>query len=75
MYICENGHVFAEPIEEREYVGNGIYETWGYCPECGASFSQAFRCKVCGEWVAEEDYTGGMCPACWGFSENEDNEQ
>lgn len=76
MYICSNGHVFDQPAEEPEYMGYGIWETFGYCPECGSDdFVEATRCRKCGDWVNPDDITNGMCPTCRGLFEDEDNEQ
>lgn len=65
MYICENGHLFDEPVEITEYMGHGIYETYGVCPECGATFDEAEQCKGCGDWFAPGEVNAdGLCSAC-----------
>ena len=65
MYVCDNGHIFDEPIEVTEYMGYGIWETYGVCPECGASFEPAERCAECGEWFAPDDLNAdGLCRLC-----------
>ena len=47
-YICENGHVFDEPISWKESrPGDGADEEMVGCPECKEGFEEAFDCDFC----------------------------
>ena len=47
-YICENGHVFNDPISWKETrPGDGADEEMFGCPECKEGFEEAFDCSFC----------------------------
>ena len=67
MFICnECGHIFEEPkiIEEHHPYGMGYaVEEWAVCPNCQENdFTEAERCAVCGQHVAE--LTDDLCKEC-----------
>ena len=69
MFKClECGHVFLEPKiwrEERgEFWGAPCYESMAGCPRCNEAFSEAYRCKVCGDYFLEEEMHGEVCCEC-----------
>ena len=77
IYICENGHIFDEPIEWTEhhygdYIGHITEKMWG-CPICREGFSEAKECEKCGKIVPIEDLTQGLCDDC--YSEEDDYEE
>lgn len=54
MYVCvECGCVFQEPDywEETHGLDYGPYEKWSGCPSCGGSYTEAYPCDCCGEWI------------------------
>ena len=54
MFVCiECGNVFQEPMcwEEKYGLDCGPYEKWSGCPNCGSSYTKAYRCDYCGEWI------------------------
>lgn len=65
MLICGNGHVFNKPISiryETGVVSEGFHETYeeDVCPVChNDDLSEAYTCKICGEWSREP-----FCPEC-----------
>lgn len=68
MYICEECEsVFEEPkiIEEHHPYGMGYAtEEWAVCPHCESTdYTEAKRCKRCGEYFAELD--DGLCDICY----------
>lgn len=69
MYICEYGHTFDIP----DIVQGDRGECWGVpvtadeyvCPECGCSeYYEATKCEICGEVIAEDEATLGVCIKC-----------
>ena len=59
MFICyECGHTFYEPKhwEEKHGLDYPPYENVSGCPYCGGSFTEAYRCDACGEWIDTDTY-------------------
>ena len=68
-YICKDcGKVFDGDEIERRYESRG--EFWGVpcseeiavCPRCGGDFNEAKQCKICGEWIDDDDWD--ICEDC-----------
>lgn len=56
-YIClDCGEVFDEPAywEERHGFDYGPFEKWSGCPYCGESYTKAYKCSDCGDWIFGE---------------------
>jgi hypothetical protein len=56
MYIClECGARFEIPErwEERHGFDYGPAEYWSGCPCCYGSYTEAYKCDVCGEWITD----------------------
>ena len=54
MFVCiECGNVFQEPMrwEEKHGLDSGPYERFSGCPNCGSSYTKAYRCDYCREWI------------------------
>ena len=58
MFVCiECGCIFGEDEvrtwkEDRgECFGFPSYEKYSGCPNCGSSYTKAYRCDYCGEWI------------------------
>ena len=76
MYICnECKEVFEEYdvlYQPLPYGMGSAYEKWHICPYCGDNdFEEAEECEFCGEWVAKESMTGGLCKDCYEGDEDE----
>jgi uncharacterized protein CbrC (UPF0167 family) len=68
MFICDECRCFfddPERVEERHPYGESYaIEEYYCCPKCGGGFSEASICEECGEYFAEEELVGGLCPEC-----------
>ena len=56
MFVClECGDVFSEPKYWTETHGldYGPYESWSGCPCCNGSYTETYRCEICGEWITD----------------------
>ena len=54
MYICVDcGRTFCEPKHYVEVHGLDTppYEVRHGCPDCGGSYTEAYRCDCCDEWI------------------------
>ena len=77
MYICERcGNVieddeFPTEVQCHGYtsLGDSFDETIDGCCSCGGEYVEAYQCKVCGEWFAEDDLCYDVCDDC--VKENE----
>ena len=57
MFVCiDCGEVFEESKhwQERHGLDTPPYEEWTGCPQCGGSYTIAYRCDDCGEWITDE---------------------
>lgn len=67
MYICEEGHVFDEPVIIHDHHGDyeAIPETYEACPKCCGGFEEADICPQCNKVVPASDIQHGLCPDCY----------
>lgn len=67
MYICEEGHVFDEPVTIHDHHGDyeAIPETLEVCPKCQCGFEEADICPQCNKVVPSSDMQHGLCPECY----------
>lgn len=57
MWICiECGRTFEDPVhwEEKHNLDGPPYEQMSGCPYCYGAFTEAHRCKKCGEIIDGE---------------------
>lgn len=67
MYKCNScGQLFEEPKSNTETHGftDGMCEHLNVCPCCGGDYSEAEKCKKCGEWHFEDELFSGLCADC-----------
>ena len=51
-------------VKESHGFGDGFYETFSCCPNCGGDFEDAADCCECGEAFTENDLYSGWCEKC-----------
>ena len=54
MFIClECQRTFEDPEcwEEKHGLDSGPYERWSGCPYCHGSYTEAYKCSCCDEWI------------------------
>ena len=49
---------------ENHGLGDGFYETFSCCPNCGGDFEDAVDCCECGEAFTEDELYEGWCEKC-----------
>ena len=49
---------------ENHGLGDGFYETFSCCPNCGGDFEDAVDCCECGEAFTENELYSGWCEKC-----------
>ena len=62
------GYVFdyedRRVVKESHGFGDGFYETFSCCPNCGDDFEDAADCCECGETFTENELYDGWCEKC-----------
>lgn len=59
LLVCiECGEIFDEPVywEETHGLDTPPYEQWSGCPHCRGSYTEAYKCDCCDEWIRTERY-------------------
>ena len=51
-------------VKESHGFGDGFYETFSCCPNCGGDFEDAADCCECGETFTENELYDGWCEKC-----------
>ena len=52
-------------VKENHGFGDGFYETFSCCPNCGGDFEDAIECHECGEAFTENEIYGDkLCEKC-----------
>ena len=52
-------------VKENHGFGDGFYETFSCCPNCGGDFEDAIECHECGEAFTEDEIYGDKwCEKC-----------
>ena len=59
LFVCiECGRTFEEPVywTERHGLDAPPYERLSGCPHCQGSYTEAYECDCCNEWITTETY-------------------
>lgn len=65
MFICTDcGRLYDEMPIHTEHHDDYYSEPVNSDCYCGGMVEEAKRCKVCGEYVTEDDIVEGVCEAC-----------
>ena len=57
LFVCiECKNTFEDPKKyvEKHGLDSGPYEEWDGCPECSGSYTEAFQCNTCGDWITDD---------------------